>query len=59
MEIKIANHLIGSGCPVFIIAEAGVNHNGDPELEWKLIDAALEAGRSSGQIQEQDVHRLT
>ena len=29
---------------VFIIAEAGVNHNGSIELAFKLIDAAVEAG---------------
>lgn len=29
---------------VFIIAEAGVNHNGDIELAKKLIDAAVDAG---------------
>lgn len=29
---------------VRIIAEAGVNHNGDPELALRLIDAAAEAG---------------
>ena len=28
---------------VLIIAEAGVNHNGDIELAKKLIDAATEA----------------
>ncbi len=30
--------------PVFIIAEAGVNHNGSIELAKKLIDAAVAAG---------------
>ena len=29
---------------IFIIAEAGVNHNGSIELAFKLIDAAVEAG---------------
>ena len=29
---------------VFIMAEAGVNHNGDVELAKKLIDKAVEAG---------------
>ena len=30
--------------PVFIIAEAGVNHNGDIALAFQLIDAAKLAG---------------
>ena len=42
--IKIGNKLIGEGEPCFIIAEAGVNHNGSLELAMKLIDAAKDAG---------------
>lgn len=30
--------------PVFIIAEAGDNHNGDIELAYKLVDIAVESG---------------
>ncbi len=43
-EIKLANKLIGKGRPCFIIAEAGVNHNGDVNLAKKLIHVAKEAG---------------
>ena len=32
------------GQPCFIIAEAGVNHNGDFDLALRLIDKAKEAG---------------
>ncbi|EEW7630755.1 N-acetylneuraminate synthase, partial [Escherichia coli] len=32
------------GKKVFIIAEAGVNHNGDIDLAKKLVDAAVQAG---------------
>lgn len=36
---------------VFIIAEAGVNHNGDINIAKKLIDAALEAGADAVKFQ--------
>lgn len=35
----------------FIIAEIGVNHNGDLELARKLIDVAVEAGADAAKIQ--------
>jgi N-acetylneuraminate synthase len=37
--------------PVRIIAEAGVNHNGDVELARELIDAAAEAGADAVKFQ--------
>lgn len=43
-KIKIGYKSIGEKEPCFIIAEAGVNHNGDIELAKKLIDVAKEAG---------------
>jgi len=42
--IKIENRHIGENYPTFIIAEAGVNHNGSLELAKKLVDVAKEAG---------------
>ena len=43
MEISIGNRKVGDGHPLFFIAEAGVNHNGDLELGKKLIDIAVKA----------------
>ena len=31
----------------FIVAEAGVNHNGDEGYAWKLLSAALESGANA------------
>jgi len=42
--VAIGDRRVGVGEPVFIIAEAGVNHNGDPDMARKLVDAAAEAG---------------
>ncbi|MGH4120722.1 N-acetylneuraminate synthase [Clostridium sp.] len=38
---KIGNSVIGDGNPSFIIAEAGVNHNGDINIAKQLIDKAV------------------
>lgn len=43
-RLKIGNRLIGDGCPVFVMAEAGANHNGELALAKKLVVAAKEAG---------------
>jgi N-acetylneuraminate synthase len=40
-SIKINDHIIGDNNPVFMIAEIGINHNGDIEIAKKLIDAAF------------------
>jgi len=42
-SIKVSNWEIGPGKPCFIIAEAGVNHNGRMDLAKDLIDAAIQA----------------
>ena len=51
MKIEIGNKLIGEEEPCFIIAEAGVNHNGDAELAMQLIDAAKDAGADAVKFQ--------
>ena len=50
-NIKIANRLVGEGCTTFIIAEAGVNHNGDISLAKKLIDIAGQVGADAVKFQ--------
>ena len=39
-DIKINNRKIGLNKPIFLVAEVGVNHNGDLTLAKKLIDVA-------------------
>ena len=43
-SIQIGNRLIGDDYPVFVMAEAGANHNGDIRLAKELVLAASEAG---------------
>lgn len=38
--LQIAGRTVGPGQPAFVIAEAGVNHNGSVDLALKLVDAA-------------------
>lgn len=49
--IRIGTRVVGEGRPVFIIAEAGVNHNGKLPLAKKLIDAAKAAGADAVKFQ--------
>jgi N-acetylneuraminate synthase/N,N'-diacetyllegionaminate synthase len=49
--VTIAGRTIKAGEPCFVIAEAGVNHNGDVELAHRLIDAARETGADAVKFQ--------
>lgn len=42
-DIKIGNKIIGSNHPVFVIAEAGINHNGSFSIAKKMVDMAKKA----------------
>ncbi|OGN10631.1 MAG: N-acetylneuraminate synthase [Candidatus Yanofskybacteria bacterium RIFCSPHIGHO2_02_FULL_41_11] len=57
--VKIGNKIIGYGRPVFIVAEAGVNHNGQLDLALKLIDAAADAGADAVKFQTFRVEQAT
>jgi N,N'-diacetyllegionaminate synthase len=50
-SITIGTRPIGAGHPCFIIAEAGINHNGDIGLAAELVDAAAEAGADAIKFQ--------
>lgn len=50
-SLKIGKKTVGEKHPVFVIAEAGVNHNGDIKLAKKLIDTAREAGADAVKFQ--------
>lgn len=51
MNINIGDISIGEGKPCFIIAEAGINHNGEIEKAKMLIDAAAECGANAVKFQ--------
>jgi N-acetylneuraminate synthase len=51
-EVKLGNRLVGDGHPIYIIAEVGINHNGDLDVAKQLIDAAVEAGCDAVKFQK-------
>jgi len=51
MQIQIEDVFIGDDYPCFIIAEAGVNHNGDINKAKHLIDIAKESGANAVKFQ--------
>ena len=50
--IKIGNRVVGEGLPVYIVAEIGINHNGDMNVARKLIDLAVTAGCDAVKFQK-------
>ncbi len=50
--IRIGNRIVGDGQPTFIVAEIGINHNGDLGIARRLIDAALHAGVDAVKFQK-------
>ena len=49
--MKIGNKQIGKNNPIFIIAEAGVNHNNKLSLAYKMIDIAAKHGADAIKFQ--------
>jgi N-acetylneuraminate synthase len=50
--IEIGGRLIGEDHPAYIVAEIGINHNGDLNLAKRLIDAAVVAGCDAVKFQK-------
>jgi N-acetylneuraminate synthase len=51
-EIKLGKRLVGDGHPAYVIAEIGINHNGDLDVAKKLINVAIEAGCNAVKFQK-------
>ena len=56
--ITIADRRIGDGHPTFVIAEAGVNHNGDLSRALLLVDEAAAAGADAVKFQTFSAERV-
>jgi N-acetylneuraminate synthase len=53
--VRIGSYLLGEGHPCFLIAEIGINHNGNVETAKKLIDLAVEHGFHAVKFQKRTV----
>jgi N-acetylneuraminate synthase len=53
--VKIGKKKVGDGQPCFIIAEIGINHNGDINIAKKLIDLAAFAGCDAVKFQKRTI----
>lgn len=56
--ISVQDRVVGDGHPCFVIAEVGLNHNGDPRLAQRIIDAAIAAGADAVKFQKRTVDTL-
>ena len=51
-KVSVGKKFIGEGEPVYIIAEIGINHNGDIEIAKQLMDVAVETGCDAVKFQK-------
>ena len=51
-SLQIGDSRIGRGSPVYVVAEIGINHNGDVNIAKQLIDAAVDAGCNAVKFQK-------
>ena len=53
--VRVGRRVVGPGQPVFVVAEIGINHNGDVDLAKKLVGAAVAAGCDAVKFQKRTV----
>jgi N-acetylneuraminate synthase len=53
--VKIGDTLVGDGLPCYVVAEIGINHNGDIALAKRLINVAAAAGCNAVKFQKRTV----
>lgn len=56
--LQVGDRLVGEGQPCFIIAEAGVNHNGSLDMAMQLVDVAVDAGADAVKFQKRELKEL-
>lgn len=56
--IRIGERLVGDGHPCYIVAEAGVNHNGEAELAKRLVAVAKRVGADAVKFQKRSFQAI-
>jgi len=54
-EVRLGSKVVGPGQPCYVVAEIGINHNGDIDLAKKLINVALGAGCDAVKFQKRTI----
>ena len=54
-QVRIGTKIVGKGHPCYVIAEIGINHNGDIDLAKRLISVAVAAGCDAVKFQKRTV----
>src|ERR1700739_504473 len=54
-QVRLGSKLVGAGQPCYVIAEIGINHNGDIDLAKQLINVAVGAGCSAVKFQKRTI----
>ena len=57
-EIQLGNKKVGDGYSAFIIAEIGINHQGDVSIAKNLIQKAKECGADAVKLQKRSISRI-
>lgn len=57
-ELQLGNKNVGDGHPAFIIAEIGINHQGDVSIAKNLIQKAKECGVDAVKLQKRSISRI-
>ena len=57
-KIKFGNKVIGTGEPLYFIADIGANHDGDINRAYRLIELAKEAGADAAKFQNVQASKI-
>ena len=55
LRVTLAGYEVGDGCPTFIVAEIGQNHNGEMSIARRLIEMAARCGADAVKFQKRDI----